>query len=232
MQNRNEKILIVEDDSQIRNFICYSLKQEGFSYITAGTAQGALSTLVTEQVDLMLLDLGLPDFDGMEVIKKVREWSEMPIIVVSARDQDKEKASALDNGADDYLTKPFSSMELMARIRVAIRHLYKAGGNRLQTTLAVGELKIDLDKRLVYLEDSELHTTPLEYSLLSLFFRNIGKVLTTNYIIKEIYGAGYGSDTQALRKLMAGLRRKIEKNPAKPRYILTEIGVGYRLSDV
>ena len=232
MQNRNEKILNEEDESQIRNFICYSLKQEGFSYITAGTAQGALSTLVTEQVDLMLLDLGLPDFDGMEVIKKVREWSEMPIIVVSARDQDKEKASALDNGADDYLTKPFSSMELMARIRVAIRHLYKAGGNRLQTTLAVGELKIDLDKRLVYLEDSELHTTPLEYSLLSLFFRNIGKVLTTNYIIKEIYGAGYGSDTQALRKLMAGLRRKIEKNPAKPRYILTEIGVGYRLSDV
>lgn len=232
MQNRNVLILIVEDDSQIRNFICYSLKQEGFSYITAGTAQGALSTLVTEQIDLMLLDLGLPDFDGMEVIKKVREWSEMPIIVVSARDQDKEKASALDNGADDYLTKPFSSMELMARIRVAIRHLHKAGGNRLQTTLAVGELKIDLDKRLVYLEDSELHTTPLEYSLLSLFFRNIGKVLTTNYIIKEIYGAGYGSDTQALRKLMAGLRRKIEKNPAKPRYILTEIGVGYRLSDV
>lgn len=232
MQNRNEKILIVEDDSQIRNFICYSLKQEGFSYITAGTAQGALSTLVTEQIDLMLLDLGLPDFDGMEVIKKVREWSEMPIIVVSARDQDKEKASALDNGSDDYLTKPFSSMELMARIRVAIRHLHKAGGTRSQTILAVGELKIDLDKHLVYLEDSELHTTPLEYSLLSLFFRNIGKVLTTNYIIKEIYGPGYGSDTQALRKLMAGLRRKIEKNPAKPRYILTEIGVGYRLSDV
>ena len=232
MQNRNELILIVEDDSQIRNFICYSLKQEGFSYITAGTAQSALSTLVTEQVDLMLLDLGLPDFDGMEVIKKVREWSEMPIIVVSARDQDKEKASALDNGADDYLTKPFSSMELMARIRVAIRHIHKAGGARSQTTLSVGGLKIDLDKRLVYLEDIELHTTPLEYSLLSLFFRNIGKVLTTNYIIKEIYGAGYGSDTQALRKLMAGLRRKIEKNPAKPRYILTEIGVGYRLSDV
>ena len=232
MQNRNELILIVEDDSQIRNFICYSLKQEGFSYITSGTAQGALSALVTEQVDLMLLDLGLPDFDGMEVIKKVREWSEMPIIVVSARDQDKEKASALDNGADDYLTKPFSSMELMARIRVAIRHLHKAGSPRLQTTLGVGGLKIDLDKRLVYLEDSELHTTPLEYSLLSLFFRNIGKVLTTNSIIKEIYGAGYGSDTQALRKLMAGLRRKVEKNPAKPRYILTEIGVGYRLSDV
>lgn len=232
MQNQYEQILIVEDDSQIRNFICYSLKQEGFIYTTAKTAQGALSTLVSEQIDLMLLDLGLPDFDGMEVIKKVREWSDMPIIVVSARDQVKEKAAALDSGADDYLTKPFSSMELMARIRVALRHLHKAGGIRPQTSLAVGGLRIDFDKHLVFLDDNELHTTPMEYSLLSLFFRNIGKVLTTKYIIKEIYGVGYGSDTQALRKLMAGLRRKIENNPAKPRYILTEIGVGYRLSDV
>lgn len=232
MQNKNEQILIVEDDSQIRNFICYSLRQDGFSYTTATTAQGALSILVTEQIDLLLLDLGLPDFDGMEVIKKVREWSEMPIIVVSARDQDKEKAAALDSGADDYLTKPFSSTELMARIRVALRHLHKAGGMKPQTNISVGGLLIDFDKRLVYLDNAELHTTPLEYSLLSLFFRNIGKVLTTKYIIKEIYGISYGSDTQALRKLMAGLRRKIENNPAKPRYILTEIGVGYRLSDV
>lgn len=231
MENRNEQILIVEDDPQIRNFICYSLKQEGFPYTTTGTAQGALSTLVSEQIDLMLLDLGLPDFDGMEVIKKVREWSEMPIIVVSARDQDKEKAAALDSGADDYLTKPFSATELMARIRVALRHLHKAGGIRQQTSLAVGGLRIDFDKHLVYLDDAELHTTPMEYNLLALFFRNIGKVLTTKYIIKEIYGVGYGSDTQALRTLMASLRRKIEKNPAKPRYILTEIGVGYRLSD-
>lgn len=231
MENRNEQILIVEDDPQIRNFICYSLKQEGFPYTTTGTAQGALSTLVSEQIDLMLLDLGLPDFDGMEVIKKVREWSEMPIIVVSARDQDKEKAAALDNGADDYLTKPFSATELMARIRVALRHLHKAGGIRQQTSLVVGALRIDLDKHLVYLDDAELHTTPMEYNLLALFFRNIGKVLTTKYIIKEIYGIGYGTDTQALRTLMASLRRKIEKNPAKPQYILTEIGVGYRLSD-
>ncbi|MEA5040086.1 MAG: response regulator transcription factor [Clostridiaceae bacterium] len=232
MENRNEQILIVEDDPQIRNVICYSLKQEGFSYTTTGTAQGALSTLVSEQIDLMLLDLGLPDFDGMEVIKKVREWSEMPIIVVSARDQDKEKAAALDSGADDYLTKPFSATELMARIRVALRHLHKAGGIRQQTSLAVGGLRIDFDKHLVYLDDAELHTTPMEYNLLALFFRNIGKVLTTKYMIKEIYGIGYGTDTQALRTLMASLRRKIEKNPAKPRYILTEIGVGYRLSDV
>lgn len=230
-QKRSEQFLVVEDDTQIRNFICYALKQEGFSYLTTGTAQGALSLLVSEQIDIMLLDLGLPDFDGMEVIKKVREWSEMPIIVVSARDQDKEKAAALDSGADDYLTKPFSATELMARIRVAIRHLHKSSGGKGQTSLSVGDLRIDLEKRLVYLNDAELHMTPLEYSLLALFFKNIGKVLTTSYILKEIYGVGYGTDTQALRALMAGLRRKIEKSTTKPRYILTEIGIGYRLVD-
>lgn len=231
MANRFETILVVEDDVQIRNFICYALKQEGFPCITAGTAQSALSQLVTQQIDLMLLDLGLPDFDGMEVIKKVREWSEIPIIVVSARDQDKEKAAALDGGADDYLTKPFSATELLARIRVALRHLYRSSAGKKKAVLTVGGLSIDMEKRLVYLEGEELHVTPMEYSLLALFFRNMGKVLTTQYILNEIYGAGYGRDTQALRALMAGLRRKIEKNPAKPRYVLTEIGVGYRLVD-
>lgn len=231
MEQYNECILIVEDDIQIQRFICYALKNEGFSYITAGTAQGALSKLVSESVDIMLLDLGLPDFDGMDVIKKVREWSEIPIIVVSARDQDKEKAAALDFGADDYLTKPFSATELMARIRVALRHLYKQNNRIPQNILSVGGLQINFEKRLVYLDDVELHVTPMEYSLLSLFFRNIGKVLTTKIIIEEIWGSGYGTDTQALRALMAGLRRKIEKNPAKPRYIMTEIGVGYRLMD-
>lgn len=231
MQTKSETILVVEDDAQIRNFICYALKQEGFPYTMASNAQSALSLLVSSQIDLMLLDLGLPDFDGMEVIKKVRDWSEMPIIVVSARDDDKEKAAALDRGADDYLTKPFSATELMARIRVAIRHLHNAGSGKAQPTLSVGELEIDFDKHLFYLDNSELHVTPLEYSLLALLFRNIGKVLTTKYILKEIYGVGYGTDTQALRALMAGLRRKIEKNPTKPRYILTEIGVGYRLVD-
>ena len=231
MQKRSELLLVVEDDAQIRNFICYALKQDGFDVLTATNAQVALSALVTEPVDLMLLDLGLPDFDGMEVIKKVREWSEMPIIVVSARDQDREKAAALDAGADDYLTKPFSATELMARIRVALRHLYKEHAFRQQTTAAVGELKIDYDKRLVYLEGTQLHLTPMEYSLLQFLFRNIGKVLTTGALIRELYGPGYGTDTQALRALMASLRRKIELNPAKPRYVLTEIGVGYRLID-
>ena len=179
----------------------------------------------------MLLDLGLPDFDGMEVIAKVREWSDLPIIVVSARDQDKEKAAALDAGADDYLTKPFSATELMARIRVAVRHLNKTVSHEQQPLLSVGELSLDLEKRQVTLKNESLHLSPLEYNLLSLFFKNIGKVLTTQYIIKEIYGVGYGNDTQALRTLMAGLRRKIEPIPAKPRYIITEIGVGYRLLD-
>lgn len=231
MERKSEQILIVEDDAQIRNFICYALKQEGFPFKTAATAQGALSALVSESIDLMLLDLGLPDFDGMDVIQKVRMWSEIPIIVVSARDQDKEKAAALDGGADDYLTKPFSAMELLARIRVALRHLRRVGMIKQQVILSVGGLKIDLDKRLVYLDDVQLHITPLEYTLLALLFRNMGKVLTTKSILKEIYGESYGNDTQSLRTLMAGLRRKIEENPAKPRYILTEIGVGYRLTD-
>jgi two-component system KDP operon response regulator KdpE len=229
MSNLGECILIVEDDAQIRNFICYSLEAEGYKYLTAKTAQGALNSLVSEQIDLMLLDLGLPDFDGIDVIRKVREWSEMPIIVVSARDQDKDKVNALDIGADDYLTKPFSAAELLARIRVALRHLYKQDGTRQQASAQIGDLKIDYEKRLVYLDDNEVHTTPMEYSLLTLLFRNAGKVLTTRYIIKEIWGVGYGNDTQALRALMAGLRHKIEKKPAKPRYIMTEIGVGYRL---
>ena len=231
MKRHNETILVVEDDAQIQNFVCYALKNEDFAYVTANNAQNALSMLVSERIDIMLLDLGLPDFDGVEVIKKVREWSEMPIIVVSARDQDKEKAAALDSGADDYLTKPFSAIELMARIRVSLRHLNRQSGYNSQAVLAVGSLQMDLDKHLVSLNDTEVHLTPMEYNLLALLLRNMGKVLTTGIIIREIWGTGYGTDTQALRALMAGLRRKIEMNPAKPRYIMTEIGVGYRLVD-
>lgn len=231
MTKRSECILIVEDDPQIRNFIAYTLKQEGFPCLTAGTAQSGLSQLVSGHVDLILLDLGLPDFDGMEVIRKVRSWSEVPIIVVSARDQDSEKAVALDGGADDYLTKPFSATELLARIRVALRHAARSAGSSVQTVFTVGGLSIDLERRLVHLDGAEVHLTPMEYDLLALLFRNMGKVLTTQSIIREIYGPGYGTDTQALRALMAGLRRKIEASPAKPRYILTEIGVGYRLVD-
>lgn len=231
MTNLDINILIVEDDSQIRNFIAYALKGEGFSYKAVQNGENALSLLVSEKFDLLLLDLGLPDIDGIQIIEKVREWSDMPILVVSARDQDREKVSALDIGADDYLTKPFSSAELMARIRVALRHIRKLNKGKENTIFKVGDLQIDLDKRIVELEGTQIHVTPMEYSLLALFFKNIGKVLTTGYILKEVWGVDYGSDTQALRTLMAALRRKVEKNPAKPRYIMTEVGVGYRLID-
>ena len=231
MENKDITILVVEDDTQIRNFICYALKQEGFASQTAETGQKALMALTGSQINLMLLDLGLPDMDGMDIIKKLRTWSTLPIIVVSARDQDNEKAAALDLGADDYLTKPFSATELMARIRVSLRHANRFIDAQPVAVLSVGELTMDLVKHLVYLKGKELHVTPLEYNLLALLFKNMGKVLTTGYILKEIYGINYGTDTQALRALMAGLRHKIEKIPAKPRYILTEIGVGYRLVD-
>ena len=230
MNSKNEAILVVEDDKHIRDFICHELEAEGFAHQTAVNAESAVSLLLSEPFDLVLLDLGLPDFDGMEVIRKLRERSNIPVVVVSARDQDKEKAAALDAGADDYLTKPFSEIELMARIRVALRHAKKSGDNKIWTAVVVGSLKMDFEKRLCYLDEKEIHLTPREYSLLSLLFRNIGKVLTTRYIINEIWGMGYGNDTQALRAHMARLRRKIEKNPAKPRYLLTEIGVGYRLA--
>lgn len=231
MNQRNETILLIEDDTQIRNFISYALQQEGFTVQDAKTAQQGLTILVSQKIDVLLLDMGLPDSDGMDVIQKVRSWSDLPIIVVSARDQDKEKAAALDAGADDYLTKPFSATELMARIRVAIRHLNKTTRNQGQPEISVGELSINLEKRLVFLSGTAVHLTPMEYSLLSLLFKNIGKVLTTQYILKEVYGISYRTDTQALRALMAALRRKIEPIPAKPRYIMTEIGVGYRLVD-
>ena len=224
-------ILIVEDDIQIRNFIRFALENEKYKVLTSENAAQAMNEIVSEPMDLILLDLGLPDADGMEVIKKVREFSDIPIIVVSARDQDKEKVKALDYGADDYLVKPFSASELLARIRVAFRHLEKIGKEEVMQNGKVGELMIDFSKHLVYLKGEELHVTPMEYRLLSVFFKNIGEVLTTSYIIQEVYGKNYGNDTQALRALMAALRRKIEDSPARPRYIMTEIGVGYRLVD-
>lgn len=231
MSKLKETILIVEDDLQIRNFIVYSLKNEGYNTKIATTGTQAMNILVAETVDMVILDLGLPDIDGLDVLQKLREWSEIPVIIVSARDQDKEKAFALDMGADDYLTKPFSSTELLARIRVAIRHMKRRENLKKQSVMQVKGLKIDLEKRLVYLDDQEVHMTPMEYTMLSLLMKNRGKVVTTAAIIKELWGPGYGQDTQALRTLMAGLRRKVEKIPAKPQYIMTEIGVGYRMTE-
>lgn len=229
MMHDDYRVLIVEDDVQIRNFIAYTLEQNNFNFVTASSGKGAIETLLTGHIDLMLLDLGLPDIDGTEVISKLREWSDLPIIVISARDQDIEKARALDLGADDYLTKPFSTTELLARIRVALRHLNREAKDSQSSSLNVLDLTMDLDKRLVYLKEEEVHLTPMEYELLKLLFKNIGRVLTTSFIISQIWGEGYGEDTQALRALMSGLRRKIEENPARPIYIVTEVGIGYRL---
>ncbi|MBE6865549.1 MAG: response regulator transcription factor [Oscillospiraceae bacterium] len=229
MTNYKETILIVEDDFQIRNFISYSLRNEGYICKIVSTGSRAINTIANETVDLVILDLGLPDIDGIDVIRMLREWSEIPVIVVSARDQDREKAYALDLGADDYLTKPFSSTELLARIRVAVRHMKRRESVKKQSVIQVGGLSVDFEKRIVTLDGNEIHLTPMEYSLMSLLIKNRGKVVTTASVIKELWGPGYGQDTQALRTLMAGLRRKIEANPAKPRYIMTEIGVGYRM---
>lgn len=224
-----ERILVIENDIQIQNFISYILESEGFSYALVNTGENALDYLMAEPVDLLLLELDLPDLDGLDIIRKIRTWSQMPILVVSSRDQDTDKAIALGIGADDYITKPFSAIELIARIRVAIRHLHRQGESKREFIRQVDQLKIDFDKHITYLAEEEIHLTPLEYQLLSLLFQNMGKVVPSKQIIEEIYGKRYGNDTQSLRTLIAGLRRKIEINPAKPRYIRTEIGIGYRL---
>lgn len=229
MDINNKQILIVEDDEQIRNFMYYTLRNEGFRVIEASTGEEALPLVEERKADMLLLDLGLPGMDGMEVLERVRKEWEIPVIIISARDWDEEKVTALDAGADDYLTKPFSATELMARIRVGFRHYYRNDGIKENDVYKAGELMLDAERHMVLLRGEELHLTPMEYDLLVLFMKNAGKVLTKKFLVEEIYGKNYGTDTQALRTLMAGLRRKIEENPAVPKYIVTEIGVGYRL---
>ena len=231
-----ERILVVEDDVQIQNFMIYALENSGFQVEGALNGKDALSSFFMKGADLILLDLGLPDMDGMDILRKIRNTSEVPIIIVSARDQDKEKALALDEGADDYLTKPFSATELMARIRVALRHYKRmtTKGDKEEDDLVYeyGDLKIDNRAHVASKKGEEIHLTPLEYQLLLLFIKNLGKVLTYRTILRTIWGEGYGEDTQVLRSVMASTRRKIEENPAKPQYIETEIGVGYRLKEL
>lgn len=231
MDSNQNKILIVEDDEQISYFICYALGNEHYEYETASSIAEAKKIMEEEQIAMMILDLGLPDGDGKELIAFVREKSNMPIIVVSARDREDEKVKALDAGADDYLTKPFSATELMARVRVALRHIAIMPKQESAVTKKVKDLEINIESHIVKLHGGELHVTPMEFKLLACLFENVGKVVTTKSIIDALWGAGYGNDTQALRAIMAGLRRKIEKNPGKPEYVVTEIGVGYRLLD-
>lgn len=225
------KILVVEDDIAISNLIKTTLEIHQYQFQTCPTGTSAMMATVSYNPDLVILDLGLPDIDGVEIIKKIRTFSNMPIIVVSARSEDRDKVDALDAGADDYLTKPFSIDEFLARIRVALRRratdLSKKGE---QTNIYEnGNLKIDFLAGCVYIGEEEIHLTPIEYKLLCLLAKNTGKVLTHNFIMKEVWGSTIATDTQSLRVFMATLRKKIEKDTSSPEYIQTHIGVGYRM---
>ncbi len=227
--NPQSKILIIEDDKNILNFLSISLKTNGYQYETACSGVAGISAFLNEQPDLVLLDLGLPDMDGLAVLAQIRRSSEVPILVVSARGQEKEKVEALDGGADDYLTKPFHIGELLARIRVALRKAQpKIVKNELFT---LDTLTIDFTKRKVWVEGKEVHLTPMEYKLLALLVQYSGRVLTHGFIIKEVWGYQEEADSQSLRVFMANIRRKIERDTTNPRFILTEIGVGYRFVD-
>lgn len=225
------KILVVEDEDVISNFLSAVLRSEGYSVVRAVTGRDAISLSATDPPDLVLLDMGLPDIDGMNVLKSIRGWSDLPVIIVSARQDEDEKVAALDLGANDYITKPFGNNELLARIRSCLRIL--SGNHRTpteQTDFKVGDLYINYEKRLVYMGTERIHLTPIEYRILMLLARKAGKVLTHDFIINEIWGP-YTSDNQLLRVNMANIRRKLEPVPADPKYILTEMGVGYRMAD-
>lgn len=225
-------ILIVEDEKPIRHFIKVTLETQNYKCIEAQNGASALSLIAANNPDLVILDLGLPDIDGLDVIKKAREWSNVPIIVVSARGHEREKVEALDVGADDYLTKPFSVAELLARIRAALRRTAVDNNSEEEKSIfELGELKIDFEKRKVALKGKEMHFTPTEYNLIKLLCSYQGKVLTHKYLINEIWGTNSPDDTQTLRVCMANIRRKIEEDPAQPRYIITEVGIGYRMAD-
>ena len=225
-------ILVVEDDNAVANLIAATLETQDYRYKRANTGAGAVMEALSSKPDVVLLDLGLPDMDGVDVIRKIRSWSNMPIIVVSARSEDFDKVAALDAGADDYLTKPFSVDELLARLRVALRRV-RCDSLRLGEESSVyenGGLRIDYAAGCAYLSGEEIHLTPIEYKLLCLLARNTGKVLTHNYILKEVWGGTAASDVPSLRVFMATLRKKLEKDPAHPQFIQTHIGIGYRMS--
>lgn len=225
------QILVVEDDNAVAKLMVATMESQGYQYRIAKTGAGAIMEALSYKPEVMILDLGLPDTDGIEVINKIRAWSNMPIIVVSARSEDADKVAALDAGADDYLTKPFSVDELLARLRVALRRV-RYDRQRLSKESSVyenGGLRIDYAAGCVYLDGNEIHLTPIEYKLLVLLAKNTGKVLTHNYILREIWGNPTKSDVKSLRVFMATLRKKLEKTPSEPRYIQTHIGVGYRM---
>lgn len=227
------QILVVEDDKSVRNLMSTTLKAHDYKYIVAENGEEAILQASTYNPDIALLDLGLPDMDGVEVIKKIRTWSNMPIIVISARSEDADKIEALDNGADDYLTKPFSVEELLARLRVTARRLAMMQANNTnESVFRNGELKVDYAAGSVYLKEEELHLTPIEYKLLCLLSQNVGKVLTHTFITQKIWGRSWDDDVASLRVFMSTLRKKIEIGTESPQYIQTHIGVGYRMLKV
>lgn len=223
-------VLLIEDEPQMRRFLRATLTSHGFRLVEAASRQEGLAHMTTHNPEIVLLDLGLPDGDGIEITRELRTWSNTPIIVISARGREDDKVEALDAGADDYLTKPFGANELLARIRVALRH--RADTPPGESSLASGPLRVDLTRRIVTVKGIEVHLTPLEYRLLTLLLKHRGKVLTHRQILKEVWGAAYASQTHYLRVYMAQLRRKIEPDPAQPKLVITEPGVGYRLRDL
>ncbi len=227
----SKKILIIEDDNKIVNFMSMALKAKGYSIISARNGNDGILYFCTESPDIILLDLGLPDMDGVNIIKQVRNVSDIPIIIVSAREQDNDKIAALDVGANDYVTKPFSMGELLARIRVMERLIEREIAYLPESVYKFDYLTVDSEKHRVYVDDIEVHLTPIEFKLLLLLIAKRGKVITHSQISKEVWGYGESGDSKSIRVFMASLRRKIEKDSSKPRFILTEIGIGYRFSD-
>lgn len=227
-------ILVVEDDTSVRNLISTTLRAHDYRYLTAQNGDSAIMEASSHNPEIILLDLGLPDMDGVEVIKKIRTWSNVPIIVISARSEDTDKIDALDAGADDYLTKPFSVEELLARLRVTQRRLSFITAEVLSASSVFinGELKIDYAGGCAYLKGKELHLTPIEYKLLCLLSKNVGKVLTHTFITQNIWGRSWDNDIASLRVFMATLRKKLEPAPDSPQYIQTHIGIGYRMVKV
>lgn len=226
------KILVIEDDKYISGFINVSLKNEGYQVLIADTGTQGLFLFTSHHPDLILLDLGLPDIDGLDIITELRMSTSTPIVVISARGQEREKIDALDRGADDYLTKPFYMGELLARIRVIERNLVNRSGESPSEVFTCDYLTVDYTRRRVLVDGSEVHLTPLEYKLLLLLIANQGKVLTHNYIVRHVWGYDEGGDAKTVRVFMANLRRKIERNSSDPHLILTEVGIGYRFADV
>ncbi len=221
-------IVLIEDEPQIRRFLRATLGSQGYRLFEATSGEDGLVEAATRQPDVVIVDLGLPDMDGLQVIRRIREWSRVPIIVLSARGQERDKVAALDAGADDYVSKPFAVGELLARLRVALRHA--AGGESGEPTFALGGLLVDQLKRQVLVDGKEVRLTPIEYRLLTILVRHAGRVLSQRQLLKEVWGPAHTEQAHYLRVYMAQLRRKLEADPARPRYFLTEPGVGYRLA--